>query len=78
MSANGVSPSFRDSTQGKGKGQQPIRSHEDFPWNPMKRLPLCCALGKMGSFSPKYPLGLSVSIKEREWDDGCISIVSRV
>ncbi len=36
-----------------------------------KRLPLCGALGKM--------CGLLRPIdKEWEWDDGCISIVSRV
>ena len=35
-----------------------------------KRLPLRGALGKMSA-------GYDVSIKECEWDDGCISIVSQ-
>lgn len=37
----------------------------------LKRLPLCGTLGKMGGL-------LRRGDKECEWDDGCISIVSRV
>jgi hypothetical protein len=35
-----------------------------------KRLPLCGALGKMSALLRRVD-------KECEWDDGCISIVSR-